>query len=277
MTRWQSLVYVYGIVPSGGDLDLFDGPTVIAGARFGPPRLLSSDGFAAVVSDLSLRGGASLDARLENDREAEGLVLQHHRVLQALIDRQSVLPFRFGVMFNDDQGLADALSRHGEMLRDALEGVDGAVEWGLKVYCEHRRLGSRLAAEIPAIVELEGKIATAEAGKAFFLRRGRKRLIEEETEQAIARCLGYTGERLGSAVRVFASGKPQPPEVHGRESEMVFNGACLVDRGAKRAFFELIEDLRDVYAGFGFEHEITGPWPPYSFADCRLGGDEHAA
>lgn len=277
MPRSQSLVYVYGIVPSGCDVDLCNGSTVIAGARFGPPRCLFSDGFAAIVSDLVLRDGTPLDARLENDREAEDLVLQHHQVLQALIDRQSVLPFRFGVMFNNDQGVVGALARHREPLRDALRQVDGAVEWGLKVYCEHHRLGRRLAAEIPAIVDLESKIAMAEAGKAFFLRHGRKRLIEEETEQAIARCLNYTGECLGSAVRVFASGKPQPAEVHGRGSEMVFNGACLVDRGSRRAFFELVEDLRGAYTGFGFEHEITGPWPPYSFADCQLGGDEHAA
>lgn len=277
MSASAPLTYVYGIVSTGSDADLVEGPAVLPGATFGPPRLVSSHGLAAVVSDLTLSDGMPLETLLENSRHAEGLVLQHHRVLQALIDGQSVLPFRFGVMFNGDQGVMSALIRNRDALACAMARIDGAVEWGLKIYCARHRLGWRLADEIPAIADLAAEIDAAEAGKAFFLRHRHKRLVEEEVEQAIARRLSYTGERLGSAVRMFASGKLQPPELHGRDDEMIFNGACLVERGLKQAFFELVEDLRDAYAGFGFDHEITGPWPPYSFADCQLGGDEHAA
>ena len=271
------LAYVYGIVSSASDVECFEAASVLAGATFGPPRLVSSDGLTAVVSDLTLSDDVSLAALVENGPDAEKLVLQHHRVLQALIVRQSVLPFRFGALFDGDRGVVDALVRHREALLGAIGRIDGAVEWGLKVYCVRQKLGQWLPGDIPALVALEAQMASAGEGRSFFLRRQHQRLVEEETEQAIARCLNHMGERLDSTVREFASGKLQPTEVHGRDGAMVFNGACLVDRGLEELFFELVEDLREAYAGFGFDHEITGPWPPYSFADCQLGGDKHAA
>ena len=271
------LVYVYGIVSTGSDVDRLEEATVLAGATFGPPRPLPSDGLTAVVSDLTLAEGGSLAALLENGPDAEKLVLQHHRVLRALIARQSVLPFRFGALFDGDRGVTDALAGNRAALLDAMGRIAGAVEWGLKIYCARQRLGRWLADDSPALVALEAQIETAQEGKAFFLRRQHTRLVEEETERAIARCLEHTGQRLDGFVRAFASGKLQPAEVHGHEGAMVFNGACLVERGLHEAFFELVDDLRDAYAGFGFDHEVTGPWPPYSFADCQLGGDGHAA
>lgn len=271
------LAYVYGIVPDGSDAELLDEAAVLPGATFGPPRLLSSDGFLAVVSDLTLNDGRSLAALVENGRDAEKLVLHHHQVLQALIARQSVLPFRLGVMFEDDRGVMGALARNREALLYAMERVHGAIEWGLKIYCVRQQLGQWLPDNNPAVAALDAQLESAEEGSGFFLRHRRRRLVEEEIEQAIARCLNHTGERLNSTVREFASGKLQPAQVHAREGAMVFNGACLVDRVLEQAFLELVQDLRSAYAGFGLDHEITGPWPPYSFADCQLGGDEHAA
>jgi hypothetical protein len=35
---------------------------------------------------------------------------------------------------------------------------------------------------------------------------------------------------------------------------------------------QTLEDLRVVYAPFGFDYQINGPWPAYSFSDQQLGG-----
>lgn len=277
MSVLQPMVYAYGIVRLGSTAGLPGGPIDLAGATFGRPRLLLSGSLAAIVSDLRLSKGVSLDALLRNSRHAEQLVLHHHRVLEELVETLSVLPFRFGVMFKDDQGVAVALEQNRKALLEAIGRIDGATEWGLKIYCAPDQLGRRLAGEIPAITELETDIASADEGKAFFLRKRLKSLTEKEIEQAITRCVNYTTGRLDAVVREFAPGKLQPAEMHGRGSEMVLNGACLVDRGLKEGFFQLLEDMFAAYAGFGFDYEITGPWPPYSFADCQLGGSGRAA
>ena len=277
MPAQPPVVYVYGIVATVPEAGSVEGPSVLSGATFGPPRFLSFGRFTAVVSDLTLRQGASLNALLENCGNAESLILQHHRVLQGLSDKQSVLPFRLGVMFNDDQGVLGALARNRDALCEVMEQIDDAVEWGLKIYCARDRLARLLADKAPKIVALKAEIDAAGEGRAFFLLRRRERLVEEAVEQATMQCLKHTGKQLESVVRSLAFGRLHRAEEHGREGQMVFNGACLVSRGRKRAFFELVEDLRGAYSESGFDHEITGPWPPYSFADYQLGGDEHAA
>lgn len=277
MSTQRSVVYVYGVVTTVPDVGCVEGPSVLSGATFAPPRFLSFGRFTAVVSDLTLRHGVSLSALLENRGNAESLILQHHRVLQGLSDKESVLPFRLGIMFNDDQGVLDALARNHDALREVMEHIDDAVEWGLKIYCARDRLARLLADKAPEIVALKAEIDAAGEGRAFFLLRRYERLVEEAIERAIIQCLKHTGEQLESVVRSFAFGRLHRAEEHGREGQMVFNGACLVSRGRKRAFFELVEDLRGAYSECGFDHEITGPWPPYSFAEYQLGDDEHAA
>ncbi len=270
-------IYVYGIVRAGSQPRFAEGPARGGTAELGRPRLLPCGDLAAIVGDLVLPNGASLDDLLREARQAEQLVLAHHRVLEAAAGGHTVLPLRFGAVFVDDEGVLRALKQNHSVLLGALSRIDGALEWGLKICCDRRRLGARLAGEIPAIAELEAEIVSAAEGKAFFLRRRLERLTRGEVEQAIARCVTHSTERLRGAVRAFAPGRIQPAEVHGRESDMVFNGAYLVARGSEQGFFNLVEDLRGAYAGFGFDYERSGPWPPYGFADCRLGSDGHGA
>ena len=65
--------------------------------------------------------------------------------------------------------------------------------------------------------------------------------------------------------------KFQAAAVHGRADDMVWNGAYLVAKPDEERFFDLIEELRTVLGPRGFHYETSGPWPPFSFADYRLG------
>ncbi len=269
--------YVYGIVRTGSKPRFAEGPERDGTAEFGRPRLLPCGDLTAIVGDLVMPEGVSLDQLLRDDRQARKMVLEHHRVLEAVAGEHTVLPLRFGAMFTDDDRVSGALERNRDELLAALERIHDALEWGFKIYRDRHRLAAGLAKEIPAIVNLKKQIAATTEGKAFFLRRRLERVIEEETDQAVARCTNYSIERLRGVVRDFTPSGIQSAEVHGREGAMVFNGAYLVSRGAEQVFFERVDELHGAYAGFGFDYETSGPWPPYSFADCRLESDDHAA
>ena len=271
-------VYVYGLVGDAGvpAPDIAGGAaTAAAAATLAPPRLLSCGDLTAIVSTLPFRGDAGLDAVMQDSRQAEALVLHHHAVLGAFVDDQTVVPFRFGTIFHDDGAVAEALDRSRAALMEAMGRVNGALEWGMKVFVARDRLGRRVASEAPAIADLKAALARAGEGTAFILKRRLQRLTEEETERAIGRCLGMVTDRLSRAARECARCRLQPAEMHGRDGEMVLHMACLVSRGAESDLSRLIDDMRADYSGFEFE--ITGPWPPYNFSDCRLEGDEDAA
>jgi hypothetical protein len=56
--------------------------------------------------------------------------------------------------------------------------------------------------------------------------------------------------------------KPQDARLSGREQEMVLNATYLVDVAGE-------EEFRAALAGVAAEGatvELTGPWPPFSFA-----------
>jgi len=277
MSTSAPLVYLYGIVRTDLKPDFGTVSTPVGEVEFGPCRHLSNGGLSAIVSTMKPPEGRTLDDILQDDRGSKDLVLHHHRTLEALVGRQTVLPLRFGAVFGDDQGVERVMRHNHEALQAALDRIDGSVEWGLKIFCDRDRLGQWLASDNPAIAEMKEKIADASEGKGFFLGRQLDRLREKEADSAIARSIDRTVDRLGGVSRDIAVGKTQPAELHGHDSEMVFNVACLVNQGLEQSWFQVVDDLGRAYADFGFGYERTGPWPPYSFVSCKLEGDEDAA
>ncbi len=277
MSDKPSGVYVYGLVGGTGAPALDEERGAVVAATLAPPRLLSCGDLTAIASDLIVLGDTALDAVMQDSRQAEALVLYHHAVLRAFVGEDTVVPFRFGTLFHDDGAVAGALDRSRDGLLETMRRVNDAIEWGVKVFVSRDRLGRRIEEETSAIAELKAEMARARKGTAFILKRRLQRLIEEESEQAIVGCLGTITDHLSRRARESARCRLQPAEMHGRDDEMVLHMACLVDRGMELDFFTLIDDLREAYSGFGFEFDITGPWPPYSFSDCRLEGDEDAA
>jgi hypothetical protein len=133
-------------------------------------------------------------------------------------------------------------------------------------------LSECVAETVSEISVLEKEIADQGEGKAFFLRRRIQRLILDEVEKTLEQCLVGAQDQLKSRAIEETLVKLQAPTVHGHKHEMVSNRSYLIARGAEDAFMQSLDDLRVVYAPFGFDYQINGPWPAYSFSDQQLGG-----
>ncbi len=121
------------------------------------------------------------------------------------------------------------------------------------------------------MVAAKGELATATQGRAFFLQRWVERLGEEEVERAIAQDVDESHQRLCMVARADTAMKFQPAAVHMRADDMVANDAYLVAMPDEERFFALTDELRQALGPRGFHIETNGPWPPFSFADYRLG------
>ena len=232
-------------------------------------------GLAALISDLTPQGANTIDDVLFNPDLVKDMVLDHHRVLQSIIDRCTVLPLRFGAVFASDGSVEAALEEHRAALCEALERVDGACEWGIKLFGDRAILRRGLAEQSQTIRAARENIDATTEGRAFFLRRKLEQIAEQEIGHAIGHCIADSRQLLLRAARATATLKAQPPAIHGRAGEMVWNGACLVERDGEDRFFGCVAALKQTYGPSGFDYECTGPWPPSSFAECRLGaGDE---
>ncbi|MDE2135327.1 MAG: GvpL/GvpF family gas vesicle protein [Alphaproteobacteria bacterium] len=255
-------VYVYGIIHVEAGEDVPSAPPGLAGD---PVRAVAGDGLAALVSTTR----PSFEDELKDAERARSLILDHHRVLQQLFANRTVLPMRFGALFADDEKVRGALLEYRQDLVEALARVQGASEWGVKIFCDRSVLRGHLGGGSAARLAAQGEFAAATQGRAFFLQRRIARLADEEVEGAVARAVEESRRHLCAAARADTAMKFQPAAVHMRADDMVANDAYLVADGA--LFFALIDELRQLHGPRGFHIETNGPWPPFSFADCKLG------
>lgn len=242
-TAW----YVYGVAEDEPALARLDGVELIRrGTLVAVAREVSLDDYGANV----------LPERL-NDREwLERNAREHEAVLQATAAVSTVVPLRFGTIYQGREHVELMLEERGDELHDTLERVRGHVELGVKVWVDLATLGQTL--------DGDEQPSEGGTGAAYLQQRRRER---ERSVELKARCFELAEEahgRLASVAVDAVSNRPQPRELTGRSESMVLNGAYLVPEGDERLRSE-VERLTAEH-GLGIEYELTGPWPPHNFA-----------
>lgn len=233
------------------------GLTGVADAQVRP---LEVDGLVAVVSpvDLAEYGEQALRRNLEDLAWLERVAREHHRVAGALARFGPVVPARLATVHRDESGLRAELAQRSADLVAALDRVDGRSEWGVKAYAVTAAPATDVADPGASTM------ATAGAGRAYLQRRREQLAASESAERAAtgaAEQVHAVLTRHAEAGRLYA---PQDRGLSGVAEPMVLNGAYLVRKEAARDFPRLVEALAERHPAVRLE--LTGPWPPYSFA-----------
>ena len=246
--------YVYGVVPSDTT------PTVFANVHGVDPKepvgLVPRGEVAAVGSGVRLDefGTEALEANLRDLAWLEDKVRAHDSVLAAVLGHATVVPFRFGAIYDSEDHVRAMLAERRD-LAEALARLAGAVELGVGAYLDSEQLHARLAAE-------RGIGEGEESGRAYMERRRLERELDDAVAGFAAECSRTAHDRL-AAEASDARSNPVRASDDARRL-MVLNGAYLVrDEGAFRA---AASELASKLAADGVSVEITGPWPPYNFA-----------
>jgi hypothetical protein len=188
-------------------------------------RALETEALAAVYSR----------HRSLQPRPSPELVLEHERVVEAIMARGPMLPLRFGAQLDGEERLEAVLHERREELLRALDRVRGHVELGMRVIPER------------------GSIARSEKGG----RSGRQYLLalaaERRRADEAARELHAPLAEL--ATESMVRERPAPPAIlvaaYLVNTDGVNDFRSRADElGAKRKDLQLV---------------VTGPWPPYNF------------
>lgn len=102
------------------------------------------------------------------------------------------------------------------------------------------------------------------SGTAYLIRRRAQLSAQDTVEQEMAERVENIHEAL---VREAAAGRRQPatdPALSRTKEWMVLNGSYLVDDERSESFAAAVAALDENFPGIRLE--LTGPWPPYSFA-----------
>jgi hypothetical protein len=278
-------VWAYAITEDGylsgpdGEVDL----SWLTGVAETKVRTTASCGLTVLVSDVSLAefGEAALRANLENLDWVDEVAREHHYVIDAAARLFPLLPVRLATVYSGDAAVLAALTSRSGQLRDTLRRVGGRVEWGVKAYAA-------------AVADTAGDPAMAEpapAGNAAgagacqdtapgddsqelrtdggvglaHLRRRRVQLTAARESKAVAVSGAQAVHEELTARAIDARlHPPQSAQLSGISQPMLLNGAYLLDPADCVTFTAAV-------AGHATAHpelrvELTGPWPPYSFA-----------
>jgi Gas vesicle synthesis protein GvpL/GvpF len=217
-------------------------------------HLVRHQDLVAVVSPLAPADAdeTALRARLETLTELEAIARAHHGVVAAVAACTPTLPFRLATVHRSDERVAQLLRREYRRFRETLDRLAGRVEVGVKVFVEH-------AGTSAGAMSLGGRDYLRHRREQRDRRQHAWRRATTTAEQVDEVLVGHAVDRRQH--------RTQSAELSAAPGENVFNAAYLVDAG--RA-----EELAAHARRLGAENphvtiEITGPWPPYSFAGAE--------
>jgi hypothetical protein len=228
-----------------------------------PVRAVTGSGLTAAVGTVGLNefGEEALRNNLEDLDWLAATARAHDAVISAIARGQPVVPLRMATVFVDDRRVRELLeARHDDFVA-ALDRVTSREELGVKAFADPKALTGDN--------ESGGRPGEKLSGTAYLMRR-RRALASQDDAFRIA---AAHAERIHAGLLEHAvDGKRKPASdrrLSGRDGWTVLNGTYLVKKDEVDAFRAAVATIDRNTPGI--ELEITGPWPPYSFAGDVVG------
>lgn len=228
---------------------------------------ISYQDLTAVVSEVKKEefNKKALLKNLKKPKWAEEKIRTHAEVIQEVMEKQTVLPLKFGTIFKNDEGVKKCLKANKAKFRSLLNRFEDKEEWGVKIYADRKKLAQVLGEKDREIKKLKKQVATVSPGHAYLWEKKRKEELEEKTAETVNKCVSEIFETLGRESLASRLNKNLPSKLSGKKKDMILNSVFLVDKGHFDNFSKSLNRLLKKYQQFALEGELSGPWPVYSF------------
>src|SRR5665213_1711060 len=195
--------------------------------------LYPASDFAIVVSEHNPED--NLDQKCAGD---------HARVIADCFQHSTVLPFRFGTVFTDDDALRRSVRSNQRQFNANVERLRGKAEMHLKVVLEDGGPNAPKYASLPC------------AGKEY-LSRLRETAVLQRERQTKAKAVFVQMHRM------FAPLEEEISCRHTESGKILLDIAHLIDHGNvaryQNKYSSASQSMRDC------QMMLSGPWPPYNF------------
>jgi len=259
----NDLIYVYCIINSPPEPDfnleskglefiMFDDFYVIV--KFVSENEFSEENFKKNLSDLQW---------------VESNAREHIEVISSINESNTVIPFKFGTIYNTKSGLKKFITDYYASLIENFRYIKEKEEWSVKIYCNRKVLSEQIDELSEKAAALEKQIMASSPGKAYLLKRKKADLIENEMD----RLCNIRGQKYYNEFKNLSESTslnnllPNGYEVS--EGRMILNAAFLVLKNKVTDFRNTVYRLRKMNKNSGFMIETTGPWPPFSFISIK--------
>jgi hypothetical protein len=176
-------------------------------------------------------------------------IVEHSRVVSECFRTMTVLPFRFGTVFETDEALRRAVRTNRKTFLESLARLHGKAEMHFKILLKDAAVEEVLK-DLPAGVGAE------------YLRKLREQASRERERQTKARAVSMQVHKLFS---------PLEEDIVCKRTDsgnMVLDFAHLIDTTSitkyQNRYSAATRHFKDCQV------TITGPWPPYHFMPGKL-------
>jgi hypothetical protein len=240
-------IYLYGITEAEEGL-----PIAMPGIDGGQIETIVVEELAAIVTRVAHK---KIRAQRSN-------LAAHHRLLNELIQRQTMLPCAFGTVAASEQQLRRILRLNQGKLLHQLAVLRSKVEMSLSVYWNTSNIFEFFVTNNQELKEMRNRV----------FRPGREPSLEERLE------LGKLFESLLQQCRerhtkqVVEALSPYCDEIRSVDvgpEQMIMKLVCLIAKADQRRFEVGIQAAaRKFDDRYCFKY--SGPWAPFDFVDVKL-------
>jgi hypothetical protein len=196
--------------------------------------------FSVVVSEFDRSAGSLEDTH----------VLEHARVVSVCFRQGTVLPFRFGTIFDSDESLRQAVRTNRRTFTESVARLKGKAEMHVKLLVRNGTLKQLQDVQIPDTVGGE------------YLTKLREKAMADRERQTKAKALSVQVHRLFNPLEEEVSCK------RVNTDGMLIDIAHLIDSKSvekyQNRYTSAAKQLKDC------EISVSGPWPPYHFMPGKL-------
>ncbi len=230
-------------------------------------ELVYFQGTYAVISSVSPEDFSEINLKrhLTDMSWVERNIRLHEKVIEKIMKEQTVLPFKFGTVFECKANVEKLLKANNLEFKTVLDFLEGKEERGLKIYCSSEYFKDTLCSKNERIIAQDKEILAAGPGKAFFLKKKKEEIVKDIINEKISEYTKDCFERLKIVAVNAKINNILPKEVTEKKEDMVLNAAFLISSKRIKEFENVISCLKAKYADKGLIFDCTGPWPPYNF------------
>jgi hypothetical protein len=177
--------------------------------------------------------------------EAQAAARQHAAVISNCFGRSTVLPFRFGTTFEDDDAMRRSVRSNQRHFLANVERLRGKAEMHIKLLVDD------------ICPETQGALRTSQAAGQEYLSHLRESASRQRERQSRARALSVQMNRMFLPIAEEITCKRMD------SGKMLLDIAHLVDK-------KTVERYQNKYSSATLQMkdcnmQLSGPWPPYHF------------
>lgn len=220
----------------------------------------------AIISPVPLDEfvGEHAEAKLQDISWMGPRVVRHGAVLESVMRSSPVFPVRFGTLFSSRGLMLGLLDHYHTEITEFLDYMADKEEWGVKARLSRAEAKERLLHEVSSgsLPDLD----SLSPGVRYFKQKQLEAQLDKKLTEWLSSTLKGFENECGLISDDLCRRKIHSTFDTDKQVETVGNWAVLIRSEHYSRLTDLLEDANAAKAGYGLSFELSGPWPPYSFA-----------